>query len=149
LAIQQALLYWYRCAELTCDRAQMLVQRDFDSFVQCEMRFAGGSTYTNDLLDPEQFLVQAEEATQMQEENVLNRMFSLLQESSTTHPFPVWRAGHMHTWVVDGEYLDILSGQYATRQGPDEPPRLEEPGHTATPDVITRFLDDLRGFLGR
>ncbi|CAM2068902.1 M48 family metallopeptidase [Sulfidibacter corallicola] len=145
LTIYQALLYWNRCSELTADRAQMLVQRDFDSFVRCEMRFAAGCDYTRDLLNTEQFLIQAEEATRMQEEHILNRVYATIQMADTTHPFPVWRAGHMLKWVTEGTYLDILCGNY-TRRDPPPQPDLEEED---SPVSIDRMLDELRGLLGK
>ena len=145
IALRLALLEWSRKAELTADRAQMLVQRDFDSFVRCEMRFAAGCDYTRDLLSTEQFLIQAEEATRMQEEHILNRVYATIQMADTTHPFPVWRAGHMLKWVTEGTYLDILCGNY-TRRDPPPQPDLEEED---SPVSINRMLDELRGLLGK
>jgi Zn-dependent protease with chaperone function len=148
LPIQYALLYWYRCAELTCDRAQMLVQRDFDRFVLCEMKFASGAPSTSSLLDPEQFLAQADEAAQMQEDEVLNRVIALWQAGSMTHPFPVWRVGHMHHWVTEGAYLDIMRGHYARGRRAEAQGLPDEDGPTAIPEVLKRLLDEMRRLFG-
>jgi Zn-dependent protease with chaperone function len=152
LPIQQALLYWYRCSELTCDRAQMLVQRDFESFVRCEMKLAGGSRYTNEMLDPEQFLAQADEITHA---GTLDRMVALWQEVNQSHPFPVWRAGHMHQWVAEGEYLMILSGIYERRAAAEDGnPTVfhdleEEEAPNSAGNTVKKLLGDLRGLLSR
>ena len=147
LTIYQSLMYWSRCSELTADRAQMLVQRNFDSFVQCEMKFAGGCAYTNGQLSTEQFLLQAEEAAQMQEENFLNRIYATIQTTNTTHPFPVWRAGHMQRWVIEGEFLDILAGNYERR--PMETHPKEWTGEEESSSVVDEALDEIRIFFRR
>lgn len=152
LAIYQALMYWSRCAELTADRAQMLVQRDFRGFVTCEMKLAGGSDYTNELLEYDKFLEQGDEAARMKEENFLNQIFATQQEARTTHPFPVWRAGHMHRWVAEGEYLSILAGHYTQRQEGDAQPDPFREGDEASeegeePTVVRKFLDEIRNVL--
>ncbi|CAM2005880.1 M48 family metalloprotease [Acanthopleuribacter pedis] len=150
-AIVQALQYWSRCSELTADRAQMLVQRNFDRFVHCEMRLAGGSRFTNPDLDAEQFLLQAQEATRVQEENFLNKIYAGMQASNASHPFPVWRAGHMLTWVGEGSYLDILSGNFARKNQEPAPPVLDEEDLEGKESLspVRKMLDELRGVLGR
>ncbi len=145
-AIVQALQYWSRCSELTADRAQMLVQRDFDGFVHCEMRLAGGSRFTNPELDAEQFLLQAREAAQVQEESFLNKIYAGMQVSNNTHPYPVWRAGHMLEWVGEGAYLDILSGNYARRDQPPPAPHIDEEESQDSDALksVRKMIDDLR-----
>lgn len=93
-AIYYALMYWNRCSELTADRAQMLIQRDFDSFVKCEMRFAAGCNYTKEDLNTKAFLQQADESLAMQDENILNRFFASVQ--AQIQPTPYLSGG----WVI-------------------------------------------------
>lgn len=146
-AIYYALLYWDRCSELTADRAQMLVQRNFEGFVTCEMKMAGGCKYTNSMLDVDAFLAQAEEALEMQEEHFLNRMYASIQNANTTHPYPVWRVGHMQKWVYEGDYLDIIMGNYPLRTTDwhiIETDGEAEEDRKSVPDTIKEMLSNWR-----
>lgn len=144
-AVSYALLQWNRCSELTADRAQMLIQRDFYSYAHCEMKLAGGGAYTNDHLDVEAFLDQADEAVAMQEESLLNRYFAGIQSANTTHPFPVWRVGHMKKWIYEGDFLDIVHGSYALRKDAVPEPEIVE---TETPDSISDMIKQWKRQVG-
>jgi hypothetical protein len=43
-------------------------------------------------------------------------LIKLLQMQGTTHPFAVIRFAELDRWVADGEYRDILAGQYPRRE---------------------------------
>ncbi|MDJ0836360.1 MAG: M48 family metallopeptidase [Acidobacteriota bacterium] len=146
-AIYYALLYWNRCSELTGDRAQMLIQRDYESYVACEMKFAGGCNYTNGMLNMDAFLEQAEEAVKMKEEHILNRVYSSMQAAETTHPYPVWRVGHMSEWIYDGNFLDIIHGTYPARKTADdlEPQESEEDAPSSVKELIGQWRKTLSG----
>ena len=140
-AISQALAYWSRCSELTADRAQMLVQRDFESYVKCEMKLAGGCRYTNHMLDAEAFLRQADEAVAMQNENWFNKIYANMQVADQSHPFPVWRAGHMKEWVLNGQFMEIVSGTWEV----EEPEPIEEDSSSGKdPKEVRDLLEDLK-----
>ena len=148
-AISQALLYWQRCAELTCDRAAMLVQRDFQGFVRAQMKLTGGSRYTNGLLDPDAFLEQAKSSEDLQKEHILNRVFATIQENNRTHPFPVWRVKHAYEWVCTGNYLDILSGTYTKRGDEEAPPDDRNTPSSKSPprEVVDTLVESVRRFI--
>lgn len=110
--IQLAILKWDRCSELTADRAGLLVVRRVDSVVRTLMKLTGGSRSIYEQMDYHEFLRQAEEFQMDQEDNALNKTYVLLQTLYRTHPFPVWRASEILTWAKQGEYLNILTGQY-------------------------------------
>lgn len=112
MLIVQALLYWDRCSELTADRAEVLVTKNFDTSVNVAMKLSSGSQKIMPHFDREEFFKQAEEARTMKEENIFDNIVFTLQGSETTHPFPIWRVGHLKEWVENGEYLDILQGKY-------------------------------------
>ncbi len=113
--IMYALLYWDRCSELTADRAEMIVLRDFDKSTKVIMKLAGGSQKTLNQLNTEEFLKQADEASKMKEENFLNKIFGAFQTMGETHPFPIWRAGHLHQWVQSDDFINLIQGEYIHR----------------------------------
>lgn len=57
-AVEDALLRWLRAAELTCDRAALLVAQDHRLVISSLMKLAGGSPKLNKELNVEAFLKQ-------------------------------------------------------------------------------------------
>lgn len=113
--IMYALLYWDRCSELTADRVELIVLRNFDKTAKIIMKLAGGSMKTLEKINTKEFLKQADEAVKMKEENFINKMFIALQVMDETHPFPIWRAGHLHKWAESEEFTEIIQGNYLKR----------------------------------
>ena len=111
LAIQLALLEWYRAAELSCDRAATLVNRSPMTTCQTMMVIAGGAASRKLSLDA--FVRQAQEYEEWEPGwDKLNR-FRL--ELFQTHAFPVRRVSEIMKWVRSGEYDRIMSGEYRKR----------------------------------
>ncbi|PIE34804.1 hypothetical protein CSA56_06620 [candidate division KSB3 bacterium] len=110
--LQLALLKWDRCSELTADRAGLLASRRVDAAIRSLMKLAGGSRSIYEQMDYQEFICQAEEFQMDQEDSVLNKVYVLLQVMYQSHPFPVWRASEILSWVKEGAYLDLISGQY-------------------------------------
>jgi Zn-dependent protease with chaperone function len=111
LGIQLALLEWFRCAELSCDRAATLVNRD--PLVTCRtmMVLAGGTSARKLNLDA--FIRQAGEYEEWSSGwDKLNRMRT---ELMLTHSYPVRRVKEIMAWVHSGEYDRIVGGDYRTR----------------------------------
>ncbi len=57
-ALEEGLLRWLRAAELTCDRAALLVAQDHRVVISALMKLAGGSPKLNAELNVEAFLRQ-------------------------------------------------------------------------------------------
>lgn len=110
--VQLALLKWDRCSELTADRAGLLAIRRVDVVIRTLMKLAGGSRSIYEHMDYQEFLRQVEEFQMDQEDNALNKAYVLLQAMYRSHPFPVWRASEILAWAKQGDYLNILAGQY-------------------------------------
>ena len=114
LAVRMALLEWFRAAELSCDRAATLVNRD--PLVTCRtlMVLAGGTASRR--LDLDAFVNQA---TQYEEwEPGWDKLARLRIELGLTHAFPVKRVSELMRWVRGGEYERVLRGEYPRRGGP-------------------------------
>jgi Zn-dependent protease with chaperone function len=120
MAIQFALLEWFRAAELSCDRAAALVTRDPMAVCRALMVISAGEAAEQLSLDA--FIAQAMD---YDEGGMgLERITRLLQDMSLTHPMPVRRVHHLLAWVRSGDYDRIVGGDYI-RRGHEPPLRKE------------------------
>lgn len=110
--IISALEEWYRKSELSCDRAGVLAGQDPAAARRALMKMAGGSRMSE--LSHDAFHQQAHEYDAVPD--VREGLLKLLQLQGTTHPFAVIRFAELDRWVAEGEYRDILSGQYPLRE---------------------------------
>jgi len=111
LAIQLALLEWYRAAELSCDRAATLVNRSPMTTCQTMMVMSGGAASRKLSLDA--FVKQANEYSEW--EPGWDKMLRFTRELTMTHPYPVLRVSELMKWVRSGEYDRIMAGDYRKR----------------------------------
>jgi Zn-dependent protease with chaperone function len=106
--LQFALLEWDRCSELTADRGMLLSVRNPVLALRVLLKLAAGTSRLADELSLDSFMEQALRARQAGESDVLDRVYTVLQTVSRTHPFPLWRAAELWRWACRGEYLSIL-----------------------------------------
>jgi Zn-dependent protease with chaperone function len=111
MAIQFALLEWFRAAELSCDRAATLVTRSPMTTCQTMMVMAGGAASRKLSLDA--FVKQANEYVEW--EPGYDKLMRFGRELTLTHPYPVRRVHELMNWVRSGEYDRIMSGEYVRR----------------------------------
>ncbi|HEV2863149.1 MAG TPA: M48 family metallopeptidase [Pyrinomonadaceae bacterium] len=112
-SMEAALKAWSRRAELSCDRAALLVTQDADVIGRTMMKLCGGTFASR--VDYEQFLLQAREFQQHYDAKALDRFWADIITSGLTHPFPVWRVSEILKWVESGEYARVLSGAAESR----------------------------------
>ncbi|MEZ0228032.1 MAG: M48 family metallopeptidase [Planctomycetota bacterium] len=114
LGIVPTLMYWYRCAELTADRAGLLAVQDLDTVLSVEMKLASGAAgrFSKEL-QISAFMEQAKEVAV--DEDTWSNIYRSLIEMNLTHPWPVVRAREIEKWVKSGEYGRILEGDYVRR----------------------------------
>jgi hypothetical protein len=86
-------------------------------------------------LNLEAFMRQAMDYTEGGES--LDRLQRLLTDLHQTHSLPVKRVHELLTWVRDGEYDRIVSGEYV-RRGQERPAREE------AADAATHYSDRFR-----
>ena len=111
MAVQIALLEWFRAAELSADRAATLVNRDPRITCRTLMVLAGGASSRKLNLDA--FVRQAGEYEDWSSGwDKLNR---LRTELFLTHSYPVRRVKEITAWVHSGEYDRIAGGEFPTR----------------------------------
>ncbi len=111
LAIQLALLEWFRAAELSCDRAAALVTRDPMAVCRAMMVLAAGEEA--DELNLDAFIAQGMDYTDGG--GGLERMTKLMQDLRLTHPMPVRRVKMLLDWVREGDYDAMVRGEYLRR----------------------------------
>jgi Zn-dependent protease with chaperone function len=114
MAVRLALLEWFRAAELSCDRAATLVNRD--PLVTCRtlMVLAGGTASRK--LDLDAFIRQASAYEEW--EPGWDKLARMRIAAGQTHAFPVKRVAELMRWVRGGDYDGIVGGQYARRGDP-------------------------------
>jgi Zn-dependent protease with chaperone function len=106
---------WYRKSELSCDRAGLLAGQDEQAARRALMKTAGGSRLSE--LSHDAFHEQAREYDAVPD--VREGLLKLLQLQGQSHPFAVVRFAELDRWASDGEYRDILAGNYSRRE--DDP----------------------------
>ncbi len=114
LAIETALINWLRRAELTGDRASLLVMQDPKPCISMLAKLAGGTSKSAYLLNPVEFLHQARLYKEEGDNGAVNRFYQFLANASKgTHPFAVERAHYLNEWIDSTEYDQILAGNYS------------------------------------
>ncbi|HEY1816938.1 MAG TPA: M48 family metallopeptidase [Kofleriaceae bacterium] len=101
-----ALHEWYRCAELTSDRAALLCVQDLEPGRDTFMKLAGGTTRLAADMDRDEFLRQVREFEDV-DRSTLDKAYKLLLTINRTHPFAMQRAKELERWYETG-YADLM-----------------------------------------
>jgi len=109
-----ALYEWYRCAELTADRAALLCVQDIEPARSTMMKLAGGTNRLAAEMDRDEFLRQVREYEDV-DRSTLDKAYKVLLTLWRTHPFAMQRAKELEVWFGDG-YADLMERR--TRGGP-------------------------------
>jgi Zn-dependent protease with chaperone function len=99
-----ALYEWYRCAELTADRAALLCVQDVEPARDTFMKLAGGTTRLAAEMDREEFLRQVREYEDVDRSN-LDKAYKVLLTLFRDHPFAMQRAKELDAWSSEYETL--------------------------------------------
>jgi Zn-dependent protease with chaperone function len=102
-----ALYEWYRCAELTADRAALLCVQDLEPARATFMKLAGGTTRLAAEMDRDEFLRQIREYEEV-DRSTLDRAYKVLLTLGRTHPFAMQRAKELDTWFSGG-YAELMA----------------------------------------
>jgi Zn-dependent protease with chaperone function len=109
--IVHGLKEWFRKAELSSDRAGLLVSQDPGAATRVHMKISGGTRVGE--MNLVAFLEQAEEY--QSSGDARDGVIRLLNLLDASHPFSVLRTLELKTWIESGEYQRILAGDYARR----------------------------------
>jgi Zn-dependent protease with chaperone function len=117
--VELGLLRWSRCAELTCDRASLLVTRDLQATLRMLMTLAAGrspGTTRRTETSLAAYIRQARSLALEEATSVTEGLLAAFLTLGVSHPFAPWRVMHLIEWVERGSYLDILAGHYERRR---------------------------------
>jgi Zn-dependent protease with chaperone function len=106
-----ALLEWYRCAELTADRAALLCVQDLEPARDTFMKLAGGTTRLAAEMDRDEFLRQVREYEEV-DRSTLDKAYKVLLTLLRTHPFAMQRAKELDVWFNSG-YQELMDRRAA------------------------------------
>jgi Zn-dependent protease with chaperone function len=107
----KALLEWYRKAEISCDRAGLLVGQDVEAAIRSHMKLAGGAHLHE--MNPMVFIDQGREYESTGD--IRDSLLRLSLNTQGTHPFPALRALDLTRWIDSGAYARIMTGEYPRR----------------------------------
>lgn len=106
-AVEDNLWRWLRAAELSCDRAALLVAGDAKIVISSLMKLAGGSPSLAGELNVDAFLEQArsyEEATS----SPMGWYLRNAQTRALSHPLPVLRAREVDRWAKSEQCRKLM-----------------------------------------
>ncbi|MDB9314489.1 M48 family metallopeptidase [Spirulina sp. CS-785/01] len=107
-SLQEQMLAWLRCAELSCDRAALLATQDPKTIMSVLMKLAGGSPTIAPLLNLDAFIAQAK-AYDAVSQSELGELLKAAQTTELTHPVPVLRAQEVDRWASSQDYQRLLN----------------------------------------
>jgi Zn-dependent protease with chaperone function len=116
-----AMAEWSRQAEISADRAGLLVSQSLETSIDANLALTAGPNRFRHEMSREAFLDQArayQDAGTL--ESIGKVLIFLLMSSTYTHPMPVHRTQELERWVLSGEFERIMAGEYA-RSGEPAP----------------------------
>ncbi|XP_022928321.1 uncharacterized protein LOC111435181 [Cucurbita moschata] len=105
--LEEQLFRWLRAAELTCDRAALLVAQDSKVVISVLMKLAGGCPSIANQLNVDAFLEQARSYDKASSSPV-GWYIRNAQTRQLSHPLPVLRAREIDDWSKSQEYKNLL-----------------------------------------
>ncbi|OAY64044.1 Protease HtpX [Ananas comosus] len=107
LKCDHGLYRWLRAAELTCDRAALLVVQDPKVVISVLMKLVGGCPSLSDQLNVDAFLEQARSYDKAASSPV-GWYIRNAQTRELSHPLPILRAREIDEWSRSQEYRSLL-----------------------------------------
>jgi Zn-dependent protease with chaperone function len=143
---------WRRKAELSSDRAALLVIDDLNTVMETMMKMAGGSTKYGHECSLNEFIRQSESYQELDQDS-LNQIYKFIlynggNGSLLTHPFPVDRLRYLQAWATSEDYRQIRQGNYrrASAEGAVDT-RSESQGNEV--EELQRQLEELQQEINR
>ncbi len=155
--ISSGLIYaffeWRRKAELSADRAALLVTDDLNTVMSSMMKISGGSNKYGNECSLEEFIRQSENY-QALEEDALNQMYKFLMYNGAqgvmlSHPFPVERLHFLRNWAVSPEYGEIKKGNYQKESDPRAVDVEPKTNNNEEVEKLRRQMEELQQEINR
>jgi Zn-dependent protease with chaperone function len=145
---------WRRKAELSADRAALLVVDDLNTVMQTLMKMAGGSSQYGHECSLHEFIQQSENYQELDQDS-LNQIYKFLlynggYGSMLSHPFPVDRVRYLRTWATSEEYRQIRQGNYrrVTKEGAVDVVSKSSPSPNEA-DALRQQIEELQQEINR
>ncbi|KAJ0111485.1 hypothetical protein Patl1_03028 [Pistacia atlantica] len=106
-SLEEQLFRWVRAAELTCDRAALLVAQDPKVVISVLMKLVGGCPSLADQLNVDAFLEQARSYDKASS-SPMGWYIRNAQTRQLSHPLPVLRAREIDEWSRSLDYKTLL-----------------------------------------
>lgn len=104
---------WSRQAEITADRAGLLVSQSLDISVDANIALTAGPTRLRGEQSREAFMEQARAYQDTSIMDELGKVLIFLSKTGTySHPMPVHRTQQLERWVLSGAFERIMAGEY-------------------------------------
>ncbi len=154
--VTQGLIYaffeWRRKAELSSDRAALLVMDDLNPVMSTMMKLSGGSNKYANECSLQEFIKQSENYQALDEDG-LNQIYKFLiyngaQGMMLSHPFPVERLHYLRAWAVSEEYQQIRRGNYQRSPASGSVNVSAESSENQT-EVLRRQIEELQREIDR
>ncbi|MDX2232819.1 MAG: M48 family metallopeptidase [Leptolyngbyaceae cyanobacterium bins.349] len=158
---------WLRKAELSADRAALLVMDDLNPILHSMMKIAGGSSRYVHELSAIEFERQSERYQSLDDDG-LNQVYKFLLYNNVSagvflsHPFTVERVHFLKEWHTSAEYRQIRQGNYAragaegsvevpaqSADNPPPPPQATPNPNATQVDTLRRQIDELQQEIDR
>ncbi|MGK7893450.1 MAG: M48 family metallopeptidase [Xenococcus sp. (in: cyanobacteria)] len=138
---------WRRKAELSADRAAMLVLDDLEIVMTTMMKLAGGSKRYSHECNLAEFQQQARNYQEL-DRDTLNQIYKFLiynggNGNFLTHPFAVERLSYLEEWAESTEYQQIKQGNYL-RVGQTGSVNVEVEDNQAEVNDLERQIQELQ-----
>ena len=108
-SMQMSLMRWLQAAELSCDRASLLVVQDPRVVVSVIMKLTGGAASFANEMNPDAFLRQAREFEEESSSSWVGRQMRQSNAQTLTHPLPVVRVRELDAWSRSEQYRQLMS----------------------------------------
>jgi Zn-dependent protease with chaperone function len=143
MALITALNEWFRKAELSCDRAGLLVGQDLQASMRGLMKLAGGHHLHE--MNTDAFLEQAEEYDRAGD--LRDGVIKLMQVLPQSHPFAAVRVAKIKQWAESDEFSSIMAGAYPRRED-DQNTSVREQAKAAADSYAQSFKDTKDPLMG-
>lgn len=107
-AVKLPLLAWFRKSHYTADRFALLCCQDINVALRTMMKMAGLPQKYFKSANPESFLLQAKDFSDLQADSVINSLMTKFIRNSAALPWLVDRARVLMDWYNSGEYQQII-----------------------------------------
>jgi Zn-dependent protease with chaperone function len=145
---------WKRKAELSADRAALLVMDDLNPVMHSMMKLAGGSTRYGHECSLDEFIRQSERYQELDRDS-LNQVYKFLlynnipQGVFLTHPFTVERLTYLRQWADSEEYRQIRQGNYQRSPATEGAVNVEAESPPNQVETLRRQIEELQKEIDR